>query len=127
MVPNSEVAKVIPVQVTTLDKLLPQVVADIPDPRVFLKLDTQGYDLHVIKGSIQSLNRICLIQSELSIIPLYKTMPNYVQALQVFNELAFIPTGFFSVYQQRETGINLEYDVVLTRRTLSADIVCPTA
>ncbi|MEO7863561.1 MAG: FkbM family methyltransferase [Nitrospirales bacterium] len=119
IVPRSEVAKVIDVQVTTLDKLLPQVIAGLPEPRIFLKMDTQGYDLHVVRGGLQSLKRICLIQSELSIIPLYEAMPNYVQALQTFNECGFIPSGFFSVYKEVETGLNVEYDVVLTRRAPS--------
>jgi len=46
------------VDVKRLDDLYADVVAGIDSPRVFLKMDTQGYDLDVFRGAsgIQELN-----------------------------------------------------------------------
>lgn len=38
---------------------------------VYLKIDTQGFEHKVIKGAEKSLDRICMIQLEMSLIPLY--------------------------------------------------------
>ena len=44
------------VPVRTLDSIAPEVMEDLPDARVFLKLDTQGWDLEVLRGAEGSLS-----------------------------------------------------------------------
>ncbi|MGD0973174.1 MAG: FkbM family methyltransferase [Candidatus Korobacteraceae bacterium] len=112
---ESEVTDVIPVTVKTIDAIFKDLVRGISDPRVFLKLDTQGCDLEVMKGSLASLKQVHGIQSEISVIPLYEGMPDYVQSLDFFYKLGFLPTGFFAVTGHRNTGRVIEFDVVLTR------------
>ena len=44
---------------------------------IMLKIDTQGYEFEVIKGSVNSLKFIKCIQVELSFVELYKnSIPN---------------------------------------------------
>ena len=37
----------------------------------FLKIDTQGYEMKVLKGVEKNIHKICALQLELSISPLY--------------------------------------------------------
>lgn len=77
------------VQVKRLDDIFPSLIQGIESPKVFLKMDTQGFDLEVFKGAAGCLEHIVGIQSELSIQPIYKGMPHYLEALQVYESAEF--------------------------------------
>src|SRR5947207_14657581 len=47
----SDVRETQQVQVRRLDSIFEALVHEVEAPRVFLKLDTQGYDLHVLRGA----------------------------------------------------------------------------
>jgi len=113
---DSDVRETQQVQVRRLDSIFEALVHEVEAPRVFLKLDTQGYDLHVLRGADQSLGKIVGLQSELSVIPLYEGTADYIHALSVYRELGFEPTGIFPVAYDRATRHVLEFDTVLTRR-----------
>jgi len=82
-------AKLETVTVKRLDSLLPDLLRELGCERVFLKMDTQGYDLEVFKGATDCLPSILGIQSELSVVPLYKNMPHYLEALQCYESAGF--------------------------------------
>jgi hypothetical protein len=42
---------------------LPELLADVPDPRIFLKMDTQGFDLEVFAGVGKYLEKIVGLQA----------------------------------------------------------------
>ena len=50
------------VEVCRLDEIFARVVGDAPDPRVLLRIDTQGYDLRVLEGAAGVLDRIVALQ-----------------------------------------------------------------
>lgn len=77
------------VQVRRLDGLWPQLMAAIPEPRVLLKMDTQGFDLNVFSGAAGCLGSVACLQSELSIVPLYEKMPHYLDALRAYEDAGF--------------------------------------
>ena len=56
--------------------------------RMFLKLDTQGHDLEVLKG-ISDFSPISAIQSEVSVLPLYYNIPSIVETLCFFTDIGF--------------------------------------
>jgi len=58
------------VDVRRLDTVFDECVNGIEQPRVYLKLDTQGYDLNVLEGAGHQLDRILGLQSELSVKPI---------------------------------------------------------
>jgi FkbM family methyltransferase len=84
------------------------------DQRVFLKMDTQGFDLEVFAGG-EDVDAIALIQSEVSVIPLYKGMPTYLKALETYQAAGFSLLELFVVNRTAE-GAVLEYDALLARR-----------
>lgn len=82
--------------------------------RVFLKIDTQGYDLEVIEGAAGCLHRVVGIQTELSVLPIYEGMSGYLTALSIIADLGFTPTGMFPVERDDELRIE-EFDAVFVR------------
>jgi FkbM family methyltransferase len=82
-------ARLEPVEIRRLDGLFRTVTEAVPNPRVLLKMDTQGYDLEVFNGAAGCLDSICALQSEISIQPLYRGMPHYLDALRVYEQAGF--------------------------------------
>jgi FkbM family methyltransferase len=103
------------VKMTTLDVMIPEIVRDLPAPRIYLKMDTQGYDLEVLKGAVNSINNILALQSELSVLPLYVGMPDYLQALGIFKSYGFEPAGFYPIARDTRNQALIEIDCVMVR------------
>ena len=83
------------VPVRSLDSVFDDVVR--PDERVYLKLDTQGWDLEVLRGGERSLQRIRGLQTEVSVLPLYDRMMNYLDAMREVTDRGFELTGIYPV------------------------------
>jgi len=102
------------VEVRTLDSVFDSCVVGIAEPRVYLKLDTQGYDLTILEHALGHLNQIQGLQSELSLKPIYEVMPSYLDALPKLRELGFEVTGLFPVSRDRKLRL-IEVDCVMIR------------
>jgi FkbM family methyltransferase len=85
------------VSVRRLDDVLDEVAPDCHRKRIFLKMDTQGYDLEVFKGLGNKLPHVVAIQSEVSVIPIYEGMPHWSEAISVFESAGFGVAGLFPV------------------------------
>jgi FkbM family methyltransferase len=85
------------VQIRTLDAVLAEADIDCSARGVYLKLDTQGFDLEVIKGADRSLKHIRGLQTEASIRPIYQGMPTYIEAVNTLNKSGFDLSGMFPV------------------------------
>lgn len=81
-------------------------------PRVFLKMDTQGFDGEVLRGAEPILSQVRGLQSEISVKQLYHGMPDFTESLETYRELGFAPTGFFPNSQESDLTI-VEMDCVL--------------
>ena len=106
------------VTVRTLDEVLPPLEERLRFRRPYLKLDTQGYDLEVLRGGLQSLPRICALQTEASVIGIYEGMPGYLDAIRFLGEHAFDVTGFFPVQRDRRLRL-IECDCVGVNRAIA--------
>ncbi len=89
---------------------------------VFLKLDTQGYDLHVLQGAGESLNNVVALQTELSFVSIYSQMPGFKDVLAWLEKAGFDPSFFFPVSFLPDIS-SLEMDGILVRRRPAA--ACP--
>jgi hypothetical protein len=96
-----------------LDEVFDDVVAGVPDPRVFLKLDTQGYDLRAFSGAGRSLDNVLALQSEVSSLPLYEGQPRLPEQIDAYEKVGFQHTGIFPVSYDKPTGRVVEFDVVM--------------
>lgn len=85
------------VQVKTLDASWREFMRGLPQNRVFLKVDTQGWDLEVIKGARSLLRRLVGIQLEAALTPIYAGVPTFAQTVEHVTQLGLGLTGVFPV------------------------------
>lgn len=104
------------VEIKRLDSIFGELVEGIDEPRVFLKVDTQGFDLEVIKGAAGCLDRILGFRSEISVEPIYKDSPHYTEVLAYYESLGFKLMDLFVVNRTASGGI-LEYDCIMVRES----------
>lgn len=83
------------VDVRRLDEVFDEVFASVADPRVFLKLSTQGWDLEVLGGAERRMNRIVALQSELCLAPMYEGAGQFAEAISSFSQAGFAVSGIF--------------------------------
>jgi FkbM family methyltransferase len=101
------------VSVRRLDEVLGEISAQRADEKIYLKMDTQGFDMEVFKGLGNTLSRVVALQSEVSLIPIYESMPHWTESIAAFEQAGFGIAGMFPV--NRAQGRVIEYDCVLTR------------
>ena len=116
---RSEIERVEEVEVRRLDGIFQACVHPIPDPHVYLKMDTQGCDLNVLEGTGAHLADILALQSELSLRPMYLNMTGGFETLSRLNTMGFEVTGLFPVSRSRDLRI-IELDCVMRRMARSA-------
>ena len=101
------------ISVRRLDELL-DGLQPRKDRRIFLKMDTQGYDVNVFRGLGDKLPRVLAMQSEVSLIPIYDDMPRWTESLEIYERAGFGVVGLYPV--TRDQGCIIEYDCLLQRR-----------
>ena len=112
--PNSEPVYTISVQVEPLDAFL-----DRFPPSVFLKIDTQGYELEVLSGAHNTLDRALYVYIEASFVELYKGSPLAHDVMARMQELGFevrtITPGFSDIGNAKL----LQADILFSRQNVS--------
>jgi FkbM family methyltransferase len=104
-----------PIQLRRLDAALPRLIKEIQSPRIFMKIDTQGHDVNVIKGASGVLSMIVGLQSELPAVEIYDGMLSMSAVLSYYTSCSFVPTGFYPVNTFRNLQISPEFDVLFSR------------
>ena len=103
------------VTIHTLDEVFDRVTEGLKSPRVFLKMDTQGYDLQVFAGAKRSLPQVRGLQTEISIQAIYEGMPDYLQSLATYTKAGFVMSGLYPVSRDKQTLALIELDCVMRR------------
>ncbi len=114
------------VEVRRLDSMLGDVMAGKCGDSVFLKMDTQGWDLEVLKGSAGCLDRVRAVQTEISVIPWYDDAPTWMESLSMLESLGFEPTGLFPVHYFGGFR-SMEFDLVAAARHNERDFAVGAA
>lgn len=104
------------VQIKPLDLIFKELQTEFKFSKIYLKLDTQGFDLEVIKGGTQSLSEITALQSEASVKPIYQGMPNFNTTIKTCEDFGFELSGTFPVSLDDELRL-IEFDCVMVRVT----------
>ncbi len=102
------------VPVRRLDGLLDEL-PELRGRRLFLKMDTQGYDLEAFAGLGDRVDQVVALQSEVALLTIYDEMPRLPQALPVYEAAGFGVTGFYPVTREWRTWRVLEFDCVMAR------------
>lgn len=113
--PRFEKATTQEVAVRRLDSVLDEVTADVAKPRLYLKLDTQGYDLEAFAGAGERITQFVGMQSEVALLKIYAGMPGMAKAIRTYRSAGFGITGMYPVSRQSATGRVLEFDCIMVR------------
>lgn len=105
------------VPVRRLDEQWPEVIEpDSGNPRVFLKLDVQGYEAHVLRGAGAYTKELAGMQLETSFIPLYEGGLQFADALALArDEFGLTPMAVIPGLTDPRTGQMLQCDLVFFR------------
>lgn len=80
----------------------------------YLKVDTQGFDLEVLRGAPELLKVIKALQFELPIQRLYADVPPYREILEIVEAMGFRISGFFPISSDGDMKA-VEFDCVMVR------------
>ena len=83
--------------------------------RVFLKIDTQGFTNHVLRGAKRSLDHIAGLQVELSLVSLYDGEPLIGEVISGLERLGFRLILLCPEFTDGVTGQQLQVDGVFFR------------
>jgi FkbM family methyltransferase len=108
------------VQVRRLDSILDDCMKGITSRHLYLKLDTQGFDLEVLRGAGGILASFLGAQTEISFVPIYHGMPRYNESLRHFEARGFNVVDFMPVSRAVDDLLMIEMDCILARN-FSAD------
>jgi len=111
---TSKIKEVRKVPVRRLDSVLQEILPGVAAERIYLKCDTQGFDLQVVKGAAGLMRQIVGLQSEIAVKTLYVGMPRYLESLAFYESLGLELMDLWLV-GRTVTGEAMEYDCVMKR------------
>lgn len=116
---NSPVRSIM-VQAETLRSVFPRLQAKYGFKRPFLKMDTQGFDVAVLRGGADVLSNFVGFQSELSIRRIYQDAADFREAITFYQSLGFDLSAFVPNNAGHFPAL-IEIDCIMVRRDLLAD------
>lgn len=103
------------VRVRRLDDAFDEVTQGLSASRFMLKLDTQGFDRFAFRGASGVRDRLQVLQSELSLIPVYEGMPPAFEVLKDYADAGFHISGMYPINRDESFAV-IEYDCVMVRK-----------
>jgi FkbM family methyltransferase len=100
------------VNVVSLDSFLRDY--DVQYSSIFLKTDTQGFDLEVIRGAEKIIPFVQGVQVELSFVPIYEKAIDYKQMLEELISRGFVISNMFPVSLTQLQAV--EFDCIMVRK-----------
>jgi FkbM family methyltransferase len=93
------------VRVRRLDSLIRELTAGVSPLRIFLKMDTQGYDLEVFRGAEGCLADVRGLVSEVSVKPIYENQPHFLDSVATYERAGFAVHHFSVVSRDASNGV----------------------
>jgi FkbM family methyltransferase len=95
---------------------LDAAVADLrPNVPTFLKIDTQGSEMSVLRGAVATLEHTPLIEVEVSVAGLYVGQPLYNEVLSHLGNRGYGLVALAEEFTDPRTGALLEFNAILAR------------
>lgn len=120
---KNRVVERIEVDVRTLDEFVRELMPVAAPGRVFVKLDTQGFDLAVLEGAKGTIRDIAAIQTEMSVIPIYEGAPDYVTTIRALESAGFQLAGLMRNNRAGYPLQLIEFDCVVVNRAAAESAV----
>ncbi len=101
------------VTVRRLDDVWPSL--NLTGQRLFLKIDTQGYERNVLQGASNQLAEITGVQIEVPLFSIYESEWLAVDFLHWFDEQGFSPYWIMPGFRDRKSSQLLDFDIIFFR------------
>lgn len=112
----TEIVERVDVPVERLDNILGGLKTKLGFQRVFLKMDTQGFDQEVLDGAAGIVDELRGFQSEVSVKRIYRDTPTWSAAIEEYQRRGFTLAGLFAVGGKRRKAV-IEFDCYMVRDT----------
>ncbi len=106
--PKTEVIDKATVPMKTLDSLYGEL--NLENKRVFIKMDTQGYEMNILKNAPQTLDTIIGLQVEMSLFPLYEGEVLFDEIISLLKLYNFTPHMLIETNFSRKLKRQLQID-----------------
>lgn len=101
---------------TVAMKTLDEIYSKFASNRVFLKIDTQGFERNVLDGGTESLSKILGVQLEIPIYSLYANSWSFDEAIAYMTSAGFAVSQIRAVpHYERQVADVIELDCVFRR------------
>jgi FkbM family methyltransferase len=97
-----------------LDSIWDELIG--PGEQPFLKLDVQGFELHVLEGAEEHLDRVAGVQAELALVHLYEGDSLWREVVDHLEARGFELAGLEPGFEDPESGRMLQADGIFLRR-----------
>jgi FkbM family methyltransferase len=116
---ENRIARSISVKTETLSSAFDRLRQKHSFARPFLKLDTQGYDVAVLKSGLDVLPNFLGLQSELAIKKIYEQSTDFQAALALYHSLGFELSAFVPNNAGHFPAL-VEIDCIMLRKDIMA-------
>ena len=103
------------IDVRTLDDVVASELIG-PGDRLWLKIDTQGYEIPVLRGAERTLDRIEVVETELSLVELYEGQELFGEVTAYLAANGFGTWCIEPVFRDPASGELLQVDGIFARR-----------
>lgn len=87
----------------------------IAQRRVYLKIDTQGFEAEVLAGARATLSAVQALELEVSLRPLYADQPTWQDLSDVLRDAGFVLTEIHNAFSDPRSGELLQIDACFAR------------
>lgn len=102
------------ISIKRLDDVYPEYVG--ANENVWLKLDVQGFEMNVLRGGMQSLAKVKVVEVELSLVPLYKDGPLICDMISFLNQQGFTLVWLEPNFCDAQFGYAMQMDGVFVKQ-----------
>jgi FkbM family methyltransferase len=118
---SNRVVQSFKVQIRTVAEVWNELRVQLRLERLYLKMDTQGFDLEVFAGAAQVLPDIPALQTELAFQPIYAGAPDATAAFAEFRSAGYLPSLINAISFDENLGV-IEADGVFVRARESGNV-----
>ncbi len=111
--PRSQVVETVNVEIKTLDTLYAEL--GLEGKKVFIKMDTQGYEMPILRAAPETLKAISGLQVEMSLFELYSGETLFDEIIAFLKEAGFRPHMLIETNFSRRLNRQLQVDGVFFR------------
>lgn len=101
------------IRISSLDTIFEDIAHDAKS--IYLKMDVQGYEENVLSGATASLERIDLVQLEISLAPMYRDEPCFPEMHALMEKIGYRLISLEPTLIHPHTGEMLQIDGIYRR------------